>query len=412
MTFNGGVVSSFVNGYLPVIALLGFILILPVIFEYVATYYEHRKTFSDIQASMLGRYFYYQLVNVYVTVTAGSLLISLARIIDHPSAILRLLGESLPKMVGYFMALLVTKIMAGLPMVFLRFGALSRMLLLRLMSSEAKLTQRELDSVYRLENVQYGWEFPTQLLVVVIVFTYAVICPVILPVGFVYFLGALIVYKKQVLYVYSPVYESGGAMFPMAVQRTLFGLVCSQLTLMGYLTTRGCRYQVLFLTPLPFLTIFAMGYFHRTYAEPSTRLSLERAREYDRMCALRETRDFGRGGGDEAAAPGAASMAGVGGTGATKQAAASPHRMAVSDEEMDRALEARRREFDKGAYRQPVLTELAAEPMTYRRGVEDPETATVWEQLRRANRYVSPDTLSEHSGSSLKRDEGLQSPIV
>ena len=31
------------------------------------------------------------------------------------------------------------------------------------------------DAVYRLENVQYGWEFPTQLLVVVIVFTYAVI---------------------------------------------------------------------------------------------------------------------------------------------------------------------------------------------------------------------------------------------
>jgi hypothetical protein len=78
-------------------------------------------------------------------------------------------------MVGYFVALLVTKTLAGLPMIFLRFGALSRMLFLKTLSNEKKLTQRELDAVYRLENVQYGWEFPTQLLVVVIVFTYAVI---------------------------------------------------------------------------------------------------------------------------------------------------------------------------------------------------------------------------------------------
>jgi hypothetical protein len=174
-TIHGGQFTQFVNGYLPVVALLCLILVLPVIFEYVAVNFEHRKTHSDVQASMLGRYFYYQLANVYVSVTAGSIAKSLASIIDHPSSFLELLGESLPTMVGYFVALLVTKTLAGLPMIFLRFGALSRMLFLKTLSNEKKLTQRELDAVYRLENVQYGWEFPTQLLVVVIVFTYAVI---------------------------------------------------------------------------------------------------------------------------------------------------------------------------------------------------------------------------------------------
>lgn len=230
LTFNGGALTQFVNGYLPVVGLLGLILILPVLFQLLAMKVEHRKTFSDVQSSMLSRYFNYQLANIYVTVTAGSILKSLSDILNRPSNILPLLGESLPTMVGYFIALLVTKILAGLPMVFLRFGALTRMLFLKMLSNEAKLTQRELDAVYRLENVQYGWEFPTQLLVVVIVFTYAIICPIILPFGLVYFIGALIVYKKQVLYVYSPVYESGGAMFPMAVQRTMFGLVCGQVS--------------------------------------------------------------------------------------------------------------------------------------------------------------------------------------
>lgn len=132
---------------------------------------------------------------------------SLADIIERPSNVLELLGESLPTVNGYFVSLLVTKTLAGLPIVFLRVGALGRMLFLRTFFSEKKLTQRELDAVYRPENVMYGWEvrrrniavngeashlsfshfsvlryscsfsshlqFPTQLLVIVICFTYA-----------------------------------------------------------------------------------------------------------------------------------------------------------------------------------------------------------------------------------------------
>lgn len=305
-------------------------------------------------------------------------------------------------MAGYFVALLVTKIMAGLPMIFLRFGALSRMLFLRCMSSEPKLTQRELDSVYRLENVQYGWEIPTQLLVVVIVFTYAVICPAILPVGLIYFIGALIVYKKQVLYVYSPVYESGGRFFPLAVQRTLFGLVCSQITLMGYLMTRGCRYQPIFLAPLPMMTIWAMGYFHRNYAEPSKRLSLERAREYDRISAWKEGRNNNSG----SAAPPPSSAANNNNDSRTPPPFPSRDSIMNETEESEKAaLENRRRQFDKSAYQQPVLTELATEPMTYRRGVYDPETAQVRAQLRRVNRYVSP--VAPEPGPL-----GFQSPVI
>jgi hypothetical protein len=56
-------------------------------------------------------------------------------------------------------------------------------------------------------------------------------------------------------------YESGGAMFPSALQRTLFGLVCGQLTLIGYLITRGFYSQPIFLLPLPLATIWGMSYF-------------------------------------------------------------------------------------------------------------------------------------------------------
>ena len=52
--------SSFINSYLPVVLLLLIILVLPVIFEWISVHYELRKTKSNIQTSILGRYFYYQ----------------------------------------------------------------------------------------------------------------------------------------------------------------------------------------------------------------------------------------------------------------------------------------------------------------------------------------------------------------
>ena len=99
-----------------------------------------------------------QLANIYITVTAGSLWTSLADILERPSQVLELLGESLPTVNGYFVSLLVTKMLAGLPIVFLRVGALCRMVFLRALFSKEKLTQRELDAVYRPDNVMYGWE--------------------------------------------------------------------------------------------------------------------------------------------------------------------------------------------------------------------------------------------------------------
>lgn len=52
------------------------------------------------------------------------------------------------------------------------------------------------------------------------------------------------VYKKQLLYVYTPVYEGGGELFPDACQKTLYGLMCGQFTFIGYTIIRGCHYEV------------------------------------------------------------------------------------------------------------------------------------------------------------------------
>lgn len=175
---GGGQLTTFVNGYLPVVALLTIIGILPSLFKKIAYTFESRKTQSDVQNSILGRYFYYQvnstlfairfnlksltllfllkLANIYITVTSGSIWMAFSTIVDHPGAIFEILGRSLPTMVGFFVSLLMTKTLAGLPMVMLRIPALLRKVMIRLFFRQKFLTEREIDEVYKKESLQSG----------------------------------------------------------------------------------------------------------------------------------------------------------------------------------------------------------------------------------------------------------------
>jgi hypothetical protein len=239
--------AALINSYLPVVAMLGLIMILPIVFRWVAENFEQRKKKSSVERSIIGRFFYYQLANIFITVTTGSIWKDLYEILNRPGNAFAYLAASFPTVVGYFVSFLMTKTLAGLPIVLLRLDALTRWCLFKLCFREKKLTQRELDNIEKPGMLQYGWEYPTQLLVIVICFTYACIAPIILPVGALFFMFALIVYKMQVLYVYTPSYESGGTMFLGACQRTLVGLIFGQVIL-RLITSCRCSIIVAFVS--------------------------------------------------------------------------------------------------------------------------------------------------------------------
>jgi hypothetical protein len=97
----------------------------------------------NLRPKLVGHRILSQLANIYISITAGSIWRSVYDIIDKPYNCLVILGKALPTVAGYFISLLLTKILAGLPMVLLRFGALARMLLLKALFNESFMTQRE-----------------------------------------------------------------------------------------------------------------------------------------------------------------------------------------------------------------------------------------------------------------------------
>jgi hypothetical protein len=97
-----------------------------------------------------------------------------------------------------------------------------------------------------------------------------------------------------------------------------------------------------------------MNYLDNTYGRPSQRLSLERARECDRLASLDEQYKSGD----------------------------------RIDLHVDLGIKARRNKFDKNSYRQPVLARRHDEPWTYRRNLpDDEETIAVRAQLRQINNF-------------------------
>jgi hypothetical protein len=100
------------QNYLSIIILLMFLLMLPFIFDTLARNYEGMKLESEIQNAIMSRYFYYQLVNIYVNVGLGGLSISdqLFLILKDPQNIVDLLGGTVPAVSLYFLNLVIVKV--------------------------------------------------------------------------------------------------------------------------------------------------------------------------------------------------------------------------------------------------------------------------------------------------------------
>ena len=84
--------------------------------------------------------------------------------------------------------------------------------------------------------------------------TFALVAPLILPFALAFFFGALVVYKRQLLYVYEPEFESAGTFWPKTYRRMVAALYFMQLSLLCILITNEAFREIAYLVPLPIIT--------------------------------------------------------------------------------------------------------------------------------------------------------------
>ncbi|KAL9269237.1 CSC1-like protein [Drosera capensis] len=248
------VISTLLEAYLPQIALIVFLALLPSILLFLSKA-EGIPSESHAVRATSGKYFYFTVLNVFIGVTIGGMLFSTFMSIEkEPNRIVNLLASSLPGNATFFLTYVALQLFVG-------YGLeLSRIIPLITFHFKKKylcVTEAEVIAAWAPGDIDYATTVPGDMLVFTIIICYSVIAPLIIPFGVAYFSIGWLVLRNQALKVYVPSYESYGRMWPHLYKRVVAALVLYQVTMFGYFAIKEFVYTAL-LIPLPIMSfIFA-----------------------------------------------------------------------------------------------------------------------------------------------------------
>jgi hypothetical protein len=127
----------------------------------------------------------------------------------------------------------------------------------------------------------YAKIYAQDCLLVVVTATYACIAPLTIPAGLCYFGGAAFIYKHQMLYVYEPVFETGGKWWPKVARCIVLALLFAQATMVGMMILKETYTEIYFLGLIVFVTSLYYWHIVKTYVPLANHLPLDMATSID-----------------------------------------------------------------------------------------------------------------------------------
>ncbi|TPX70665.1 hypothetical protein SpCBS45565_g01605 [Spizellomyces sp. 'palustris'] len=234
--------TQFIQGVIPAVVTAAWTSSLPAVLILLAQA-QGLEAQSWIDASVLSKYFFYQLWNILLVQTVASKVWqSVYDIIRHgPGEIIDALGSLVPSAAPLQINYVMLQATAVYPAQLLLVGPLILTWLTRMVPWSRSTPRQVSDAYYPsvLTSINYGIAYPVPILVFCVGLTYAPVAPLILPFCAMFYAIAWFVYKYMLLYVNIPRYETGGKHAPMAVRRCLAGILIMQMTMMGVLALKA-----------------------------------------------------------------------------------------------------------------------------------------------------------------------------
>ncbi|CAE7569462.1 TAGLN3, partial [Symbiodinium sp. CCMP2456] len=106
---------TFMEKYVPVVALLLLLSLLPYVFELISFRYERYKVKSEQHRIVLNRYFGYLMATLYVAVVIGSVWNTFELILKEPPKALGLVRREVPRVAIYFITFVLARVGISLP---------------------------------------------------------------------------------------------------------------------------------------------------------------------------------------------------------------------------------------------------------------------------------------------------------
>ncbi|PKA53010.1 DNA-directed RNA polymerase III subunit RPC2 [Apostasia shenzhenica] len=272
-------IKSFLQGFLPGLALKIFLYILPTVLM-IMSKVEGYLSLSTLERRAAAKYYYFMLVNVFLgSIIAGTAFEQLYSFLHQPPTdIPRTIGVSIPMKATFFMTYIMVDGWAGVAGEILR---LKPFVLYHLKNMFIVKTDSDRQKAMDPGSIGLPENLPTLQLYFLLGLVYAVITPLLLPFILVFFIFAFVVYRNQIINVYNQEYESAGAFWPHVHTRIIGSLLISQLLLLGLLSTKKAAHSTPLLIILPVLTIWFHMYCKRRFEPAFRKYPLEEAMEKD-----------------------------------------------------------------------------------------------------------------------------------
>ncbi|XP_066366893.1 CSC1-like protein At4g02900 [Miscanthus floridulus] len=246
--------QAVIQGFLPGIVLKIFLILLPTILMAMSKIEGH-TSLSGLDRKTAMKYYIFLFVNVFLgSVITGTAFQQLDNFI-HQSAnkIPEVIGESIPMKATFFMTYIMVDGWSGIAAEVLRLKAL---VIFHIKNAFLVRTEHDREQAMDPGSLDFYNSEPRLQLYFLLGLVYAVVTPMLLPFIIVFFSLAYLVFRHQIINVYSQHYESGAQFWPDVHMRLIIALIVSQILLLGLLSTQEAEKSTVALLPLPVLSIW------------------------------------------------------------------------------------------------------------------------------------------------------------
>jgi len=231
---------TIVQGVLPTILLALLTFLLPMILRFLARL-EGIQSGMLVELTVQRYYFFFLFVQLFLVVTVASSTVTFlasSNAVNVFTNIPNLLGQNIPKASNYFFSYMLLQALSVSSGALVQIGTLIGWFILApIFDSTARAKFKRQTS---LSDIQWGTFFPVYTNLACIGLIYSVVSPLILIFNVITFSLFWFVYRYNTLYVTKFTRDTGGLLYPNAINYTFVGIYISEVALIGlFFLVRG-----------------------------------------------------------------------------------------------------------------------------------------------------------------------------
>ncbi len=269
-----------VAGYLPVIAFMLLMLLLPIFINFVARNVIRFKSTDRCDCYTFMWHQIFQFANLWFIIIGGSIFNQLSTLFDDVGQVVEIIATAMPGASIFFLDLIISA--WGFLGIILSqvVEILVNWIMNKLVPDKAK-PQRVLDDKHSSNPIKWGLEIPPIVFIFLASCVYLPIVPVIMPFAALYFGTALVVYKHMCLHVYMQNTEGGGKIWFSLFNYIMVSIYTSNVTFIGYMGIKEMP-SIAIIGVIPLIAAIVMHiYIAKVFVKPLKNLSMEIARDLD-----------------------------------------------------------------------------------------------------------------------------------